>query len=104
MNITRIIALSTFMFSILPVAEALAAGDNRECISKITILENTLDAERIKFRDNKCELLRAAAANRSAMLNEINASPDMCGMKAETVASLKTQYEKFTTMQASVCQ
>jgi hypothetical protein len=90
--------LSVFSFS----ASATEGSDG--CIKAVTILENMLDAEKIKFANDKCALLKAAAATRAAMLNEINKDPHSCGFKPEIISTMKRQYENYTRMQESICR
>jgi hypothetical protein len=84
-------------------SHASAAERNENCIGRVTILENMLDAEKMKYANDKCGLLKAAATTRAAMIDEIGKDSDSCGFDAGTVAAMKSQYEKYTSMQASVC-
>jgi hypothetical protein len=84
-------------------SNASAAERYENCIRGVTIMENMLDVEKIKYANDKFGLLKAAAATRAAMIDEIGKDPDSCGFNSGTVATMKSQYEKYTGMQASVC-
>ena len=82
---------------------AVSAERNEACIKKVTIMENML-AEKAQFANDRCKLLKAAAANRAAMLEEIGKDPSACGLGAAMVDSLKRQYATFVGQQSSVCR
>jgi hypothetical protein len=95
-------AISTVVFCTC-FSDISSASDKESCVKKITTLENMLDAEKTQYAHDKCMLLKAAAANRAAMLDEINSDPENCGLGAATVDAMKRQYANFTRMQASAC-
>jgi hypothetical protein len=83
---------------------ARADDGAKDCIQKITIMENIFDAEKIKFSNDKCALLKAARATRRAMLDEIAKHPDQCGLKKQFIDMLRSQQSSFGSQVAAVCR
>jgi hypothetical protein len=67
-------------------------------------MENILDAEKIKFRNDKCALLKAAEATRGAMLDEITKHQGECGLKEQFIDMLRSQQSSFGAQAIAVCQ
>ncbi|WP_132523701.1 hypothetical protein [Rhizobium sp. BK376] len=82
---------------------ANAAVNDNKCVKTINVLENMFDAEKLQFKNDHCALLKAAAANRGAMIHEINADPEECGLDPKVVAAIFTQYQQFG-QQATACR
>ena len=83
---------------------AHADDSAKDCIQKITIMENIFDAEKIKFSNDKCALLKAARATRGVMLDEIAKHPDQCGLKKQFIDMLRSQQSSFGSQVAAVCR
>lgn len=96
---------ATVLFTGLILAQTARADDGaKDCIQKITIMENILDAEKIKFSNDKCALLKAAKATRGAMLDEITKHQGQCGLKEQFVDMLRNQQSSFGSQAAAVCR
>lgn len=61
-----------------------------------------MDAERIKFGNDKCALLKVATATRGAMLDEIAKHQGQCGLKEQFIDMLRSQQSSFGSQAAAV--
>lgn len=79
-----------------------ASGINLECKKQIDILENILNAEEVQFKGDRCQLVKAGAATRKAMLSEISKYPNSCGFPANLLDDIQRQSTEFS-QQALTC-
>ncbi|MGM4986535.1 hypothetical protein [Rhizobium sp. 11_C7_N12_5] len=88
----------------LPVRGARADDADKDCIKKITVIENIFDAEKIKYKNDRCQLSKVAQATRAAMLGEIARHQNQCGLKAQFVDMLRAQESSFGSQVSAICR